>query len=175
MIKLVVAGLWLCVATLGAAFYAAQPHGGSDAAQAAPSSPLMGGLDYVKTEIISVPVVREAAIQGYLLTRLVYTVDPAELRKLSVPAEALLTDEVYTYVYGHPQFDFTREKAIDVDAFRGGVRDSVNARVGESLVHEVMIEQIDFLSKNDIRDNAIRRRSAPAGRGNKLASPNSHF
>ena len=79
---------------------------------------------------------------------------------MSVPAEALLADEVFTYVYANPLFDFSETGKVDMDGFRNGLMESVNARVGEKLIHEVLVEQVDYLSKQEIRDNAVRRRSA---------------
>ena len=66
-------------------------------------------------------------------------------------------------------------KAVDLDAFRNGIREHVNKRVGEDVLHDVLIEQIDFLSKQDIRDNAIRRKAAKpkAAAEKKAASPDS--
>ena len=161
MIKFVLAGIWLCAVTVGAVFFSFQSPAAKAVAEPEPAS--FGGLDYIKTEIISVPVVRDSAIQGYFLTRLVYTVDPAKLQKLSVPAESLIVDQVYTYLYSNPQIDFSVDDSLDLDAFRAGIRDSVNARVEDKLVHEVLIEQVDFLSKAEIRDNSLRRRAeAPA-------------
>jgi hypothetical protein len=158
MIKFIAATVWICMVTLGAVFYSFQSAGAkSDEAEAA--SPLMGGLDYVKTEVISIPVIRKSTIDGYFLTRLVYTVDPAKLAKLSVPAETLMVDQVYSYLYGNPLIDFSQHDSLDLDAFKSGIRDSINKRVGDTLVSEVMIEQIDFLSKDEIRDNALRRRT----------------
>ena len=125
-------------------------------APAAP--PLLGGLDYIKTEIVSVPVLKDARIDGYFLTRLVYTVEPEKIARLSVPAEALIVDQVYSYIFGNPQLDFVNHETLDLDAFRAGIRDSINKRVGDDLVHEVLIEQVDFLSKDEIRDNTIRRK-----------------
>ena len=71
---------------------------------------MLGGLDYVKTDIISVPLIRDSKIDGYFLTKLVYTVEPAEIKKLSIPAEALMTDQVYSYLYSNPQIDFTKKE-----------------------------------------------------------------
>ena len=178
MIKFVVAALWLCAVTVGALFYSYQSA--VTAAQASveePPSAMMGGLDYVKMEILSVPVVRRSEIQGYFLARLVYTVDPAKRAKMSVAAEALIVDQVYSYLYGNPQIDFSDEKALDLDAFRNGVRDSINARIGEAVIHDVMVEQLDFLSKDEIRDNTIRRKAgvptepAPAAAHGSGANP----
>jgi hypothetical protein len=156
MIKFIAAAIWICIATVGAVFYSFQAAGERGADE--PPKPMLGGLDYVKTDIISVPLIRNSAVEGYLLTKLVYTVEPEELKKLSIPAEALITDQVYSYLYMNPQIDFTKDSTLDVDAFRKNIRDSINARVGEELVHEVLIDQVDFLSKDEIRNNAIRRK-----------------
>ena len=156
MLKFVAAAVWICAVTLGAVFYSFQTTGSHEGD--AKAKPFLGGLDYVKTDIVSVPLVREASVQGYFLTRLVYTVEPAQMKKLSVPAGAIITDEVYSYIYSHPQIDFRKADTVDLGAFRAGIRDAVNARIGEKLVNEVLVDQIDFLTKDDIRDNARRSR-----------------
>ncbi|MBZ9848711.1 hypothetical protein LB565_12030 [Mesorhizobium sp. CA14] len=156
MIKFIAAALWICAVTLGAVFYSFQAAGQRGAAE--PPKPMLGGLDYVKTDMISVPLLRDGTIDGYFLTKLVYTVEPEQIKKLSVPAQALMTDQVYSYLYSNPQIDFTKKESIDLDAFRKSIRDTINARVGVELVHEVLIDQVNFLSKDDIRDNALRRR-----------------
>ncbi len=156
MIKFVAAAIWVCAVAIGAVFYSFQSA--SAKIDGPPPPPLLGGLDYIKTDIVSVPVMRDGRIGGYFLTRLVYTAEPKELARLSVPADALLTDQVYSYVYGNPDLDFVRHETLDLDIFRAGLRDSINKRVGEDLIKEVMIEQVDFLSKEEIRDNTIRRK-----------------
>ena len=156
MIKFIAAALWICAATLGAVFYSFQAAGERGVGE--PPKPMLGGLDYVKTDVISVPLIRDAKIDGYFLTKLVYTVEPNQIKKLSIPAPALITDQVYSYLYSNPQIDFTKKETIDLDAFRKAIRDTVNARVGVELVHDVLIDQVNFLSKDEIRDNAIRRR-----------------
>lgn len=158
MIKFIVAAVWLCAVTAGAAIYSFQSAGASPDDK---PKPLLGGLDYVNTDMISVPMVKDAVIQGYFLTKLVYTVEPAEMAKLSVPASALITDQVYSYLYSNPQTDFTDTADLDLDAFRKNIRDSINARIGADIVKDVLIDQVNFLSKDDIRDNAMRRREKP--------------
>lgn len=157
MIKFVVAALWIAAVTVGSVYFSFNMQ--REAVQE-PEPGYFGGLDYVKAEMISVPLLRDRKVHGYFLARLVYTAEPAKLKKLAIPAEALLTDQVYTYLYANPQIDFTSLATLDPDALRNGIRDSVNARVGEKLVHEVLIEQFDFLTKDDVRDNTSRRRAA---------------
>lgn len=162
MIKFIGAAAWICIVTLAAVFYAFQSSAGKSQGDDKPA--LFGGLDYVRTDVISVPIVNRATVDGYFLTRLVYTVEPDHAGKLSVPVESLLTDQVYTYLYANPEIDFSKREELDLDGFRNGIRDSINERIGDKLVHEVIIEQIDFLSRAEIRDNVVRYREAqPAG------------
>ena len=115
----------------------------------------------MKTDVLSVPVLHRGGVVGYFLTRLVYTVDPVEIKELSVPAPTLINDQVYTYLFTNPNIDFSQIDTLDLDTFRNGLRDSINKRIGKDMIHDIMIEQIDFLSKQEIRDNALRRRTAP--------------
>lgn len=156
MIKFIAAAIWICAATLGAVFYSFQAAGARGEGET--PKPMLGGLDYVKTDVISVPLIHNAKIDGYFLTKLVYTVEPAEIKKLSIPADALIVDQVYSYLYSNPQIDFTKKATIDLNAFRAAIRDTVNTRVGANLVHEVLIDQLNFLSKDEIRNNWLRRR-----------------
>ncbi|KQZ86982.1 hypothetical protein ASD64_05850 [Mesorhizobium sp. Root157] len=170
MIKFIVATLWICAVTVGAVFYSFQAAGARD--EAATAKPLFGGLDYVSTDIITVPYVRNARVDGYFLTKLVFTAEPAKLAKLSVPPTSIITDQVYSYLYSNPQIDFSDKTTIDLDAFRTSLRDSINTRVGIDLIKEVLVDQIDFLTKDDIRDNAKRRRK-PSTPANSQTEPTS--
>lgn len=163
MIKFVLVALWASIVTLGAVLYSYQYARDGSSAVAPP--PFFGGLDYVRTGVISVPVLRDGAVNGYFLARLVYTVEPDKAKRLSVPADMLLVDQVHTYLYANPQIDFSDRSAFDLDAFRADLRDSINARVGEQLVHDVIVEQVDYLSKTEIRDHARQRGAAPAQEG----------
>ncbi len=166
MIKFIIAAVWICIATAGAAIYSFQNTGkGADAAP----KPLLGGLDYLNTDMISVPMIEHATIKGYFLTKLVYTVEPAEIAKLSVPASALMTDQVYSYLYSNPQIDFTKTASLDLDAFRKNIRETINGRIGADIVKDVLIDQVSFLTQDEIRDNAINRRESP-GRAAKPAA-----
>jgi len=156
VIKFIVAALWISAVTAGAIFYSFQQSEAKVTVE--PEAPLLGGLDYIKTDIMSVPVLSNGGITGYFLARLVYTIEPAVEKKMSVPAATLINDELYSFLYSSPMIDFSKTETIDLDAFRNQIRDRVNKRVGEDVVHEVLVEQIDYLSKEEIRDNNLRRR-----------------
>ncbi|HET7411397.1 MAG TPA: hypothetical protein VFJ18_01945 [Pararhizobium sp.] len=151
MIKLVVSGIWICLLSLGSVYFSMQMP--SEKAEGNPPAPFFGGLDYIRGDLISVPVISHGAVHGYFLTRLVYTVDPKELSALSVPPKDLITDELYTFLVGNQVIDFPEMDNFNLDAFRKGIKDALNKRVGKDVFRDVLVEQIDYLSKQDIHNN----------------------
>jgi hypothetical protein len=167
MIKFIVAALWISVATTGAllfAFHSSQRDETADAAEAT----AFKGLDYVKTGIISVPVFDKGRVHGYFLSRLVFVADGKRLAQLKLPPDALLADRVYSHLYGNPEIDFTNRANFDVDAFRASVRAGVNERLGEELIREILVEQIDYLPKDEVGSSSVR---APEGAAAQAAAP----
>ncbi len=159
MIKFAFAAVWVAAVALGSVYYSFNQA--SDQTKGPNEPSLFGGLDYLRTGVVSVPLFKDGRVYGYFLGRLVFTIEPERLKALTLPAEALIVDQIYSYLYANPDIDFHDHANVDLDRIRDGVRDSVNERVGQKLVHDVIIEQIDFLSKTDIRDNTIRRRERP--------------
>ncbi len=149
MIKLVASGIWICALSLASVYFSMQMSAGHTNDKA--PQPFFGGLDYVRGDLVSIPVISGGAVQGYFLTRLLYTVDPAKLSALSVPPKDLITDELYTLLVGNRVIDFPKMDNFDLDTFRGEIKKALNKRVGADVFHDVMVDQIDFLSKADIR------------------------
>jgi hypothetical protein len=154
MIKFTLAAIWISVVTVASVMFAFQNGQEVSTEEAEPS--YFGGLDYVTTRVISVPVLQENRVYGYFLARLVYTAEATKLRSMVMPPEAIIADEVHSYLFANPEIDFSRKDEIDLDALRGGIRDSVNRRVGQKLIHDVLVEQIDFLTKAELRNSAQR-------------------
>jgi hypothetical protein len=154
MIKFILAGIWISAVTVASVFFAFQYGQEAREGEAEPS--FFGGLDYVTTDVVSVPVLNGNQIHGYFLARLVYTAEASKLHKMTLPPQAIIFDEVYSHLFGHPDIDFPNGRGLDLDAFRNGIRESINLRVGEELIHDVLVEQMDYLTKTEIRDNTIR-------------------
>ncbi|APO65544.1 hypothetical protein BFS10_15390 [Brucella suis] len=74
MIRIIVIGLWICAVALGSLFLAVNRDVSASAAvEAGPGG--FGGVDYVKTDVMSVPIISNGAVTGYVVAQLVYTVD----------------------------------------------------------------------------------------------------
>lgn len=155
MIKLMAAALWISIATTVALLVSFQFSQAPEPAEEEAVATPLKGLDYVKSGVISVPLFEKGRVYGYFLARLVFTAESKKLAQLRLPAEVLLADQVYSHLYANPDIDFSRRENLDIDAFRTGIRDGVNARLGEQLLHEVLVEQVDFLPKGEVGASSV--------------------
>ena len=159
MIKLVITGVWICGVTLASVYFALQSA--SKPAEPREQADFFGGLDYVRSDLISIPAIYEGKVRGYFITRLVYTAEPEVLNALTLPPHVLITDQLYTLLVGNRVIDFSRVEEFDLDAFRIVVRDGLNEKLGRKVFHEVLVEQMEFLTKAEVRDRERKRRLPP--------------
>jgi hypothetical protein len=152
MIKVLAIGLWVCAATLGSSFLAANWRAG-EGAEAKAKPDFFEGLDYRKTDSIAVPLIDSNAIRGYALARFVYTIDGELAASLAVPPDPVILDEAFRAVYSVSGFDFAHPERYDLAALLASVKTNVNARYGRDVVEDVMVDQFDFLPKTNLNDN----------------------
>lgn len=149
MLKLLFTGLWVCAVTLGAVYFsvkASTPPSAADEEAAAKAA-----LVLVRGESITVPVIGEGGVNGYFISRVSFRMDKEKMAKLEVPVNELMTDQMFTLLTGEKMIDLANVKSFDVDGFKTRIRDDLNGKLGEGLVSEVLLEQLDYLSKSDIR------------------------
>lgn len=151
MIKLVVLGFWVCAVTLASGFAAVswqagrfpQPEGAS----------LFGGISTVRTRLISIPIIAEGEVQGYVVTQLVFAVESSILKRLAIKPDLILVDEVIRTIYTGDGFDFRQLAKQDLPGLAKTLADNVNMRVGSKLVDEVLIQELNYVSKDQVRIN----------------------
>ena len=89
MIKLLIIGVWACVVTLGSSYVVFSMS--APEAPGSAESDFYDGLDYRSTGAITVPIIADKAVKGYILARFVYTIDGKTAAKLTVPPEPFST------------------------------------------------------------------------------------
>ncbi|EAS51676.1 conserved hypothetical protein [Aurantimonas manganoxydans SI85-9A1] len=149
MIKLLAVGLWVCAVTLGSSYVMASINS-APSEEAEPN--YFEGLDYRKTENITIPMIKDSAIRGYILARFVYTIDGKTVAQLKVPPDPFILDEAFRRLYTTDGFDFDEPTRFDLSSLTDGIRDAVNARYSEELVKEILVDQFDYIAKDDIRN-----------------------
>jgi hypothetical protein len=161
MIRLVIAGLWICLVTV-ASSYAAMTWKGSKSAEAATQAEpekFFGGLEQVKTRVLSVPVVADGAIQGYIVAQFSFVVGSKLLKQLSIKPEAVLLDEAFRTLYAGEDIDFRKLKKLDLTALSTRLTENVNKRFGAPFVQDVMIHDLNFVAKSEARGASEKDRS----------------
>lgn len=160
MVKLLLTGLWVCIVTLGAVWFsisrASVPATHADAAPKVETELLKG-------ESMSIPVIIDGAVKGYFVSRVSFIVDKVKIKDIKFPMTELMTDELFMLLVGSPMIDIAKAKNFDVAAFKGRIKADLNGRFGDEVVSDVLVEQLDYLSKDDIRANSNAQKEVRRG------------
>jgi hypothetical protein len=149
MIKLIATGVWVAIVTLGAVYGSIQLAKPEDPNAEAEKKKAVQEL--VHGEMVTLPVIKNADVAGYFLTKTSYIVDKSKMGEVTLPIPAVLTDELYTALVGDQVIRVGDNRELDVKAFRERIKTALNKRLGSEVVIDVVFEQIDYLSKEDLR------------------------
>lgn len=143
--KVFVAGLWAVIVALGATYAAAlvslPPKVEAQAEKAQ--------LQVAKTRVLNVPIIADGAVKGYIVAQFNYTTDPTKAKGLSVSPEVFLLDEAFRAIYTDDKLDFLHLAKYDVNALTAHLIAATNKRLGADIVHDILIQDFTFISKED--------------------------
>ncbi len=168
MIRTIVIGLWICAVALGSLFFAVRQNYGSSGEVKAEAGGF-GGLDYVKTDVMSVPIISNGSVAGYVVTQLVYTIDSNIRKKITVPLEYFISDEIFRKFYG--SYSDTKEvEKVKFEDVRASVITDLNARFPEPVIKDLLVEQFNYISAEEIRAMNMRGGAVSPDTAGKQAS-----
>lgn len=148
MIRIVVTGLWICVITVLSSYAAVSWMPGMSPPE---TEEYLDGLVYQKLQPLQVPIIAEGAVQGYVVATIVFTADSRTMKRLSVVPNSFVMDEAFQQIYNDKELNFRNMKKYDVTKRLDQIKRSVNKRMGSEIVKDVMIENLNFVSKSDIK------------------------
>jgi len=152
MMKLLFVGLWACAVSLGATYGVIQwklSQSGTHEAEEGPAK-----LSEVKTKAINVPIISDGAVQGYIIAQFVFTIDSKLMQEMPVKPDVYLLDEAFKTIYAGEKVNFRQMKRQDLPALAKQLGENVNKRLGATLVHDVLIDQLSYVPKEEIRGGA---------------------
>ncbi len=143
--KAFIAGLWALAVALGTSYAVAvlEMPGKPGAAAAKPA------LEMQKTRVINVPMIAGGAVRGFIVAQFAYTVDAGKAKTLPVPPDAFLLDEAFRAVYTDDKLDFLHLEKYDIGGLTKHLVAATNARLGEDVVHDVLVQDFTFISKEE--------------------------
>jgi hypothetical protein len=149
MIRLVLAGLWVCILTAGTSYAVAYWKENGSLLPA--KDEYFEGLQYQKTRTLSVPMVENGSVQGYIIARFVYTVEAKTLHLLTVPPEPFVVDEAFRKIYADERLDFRKLARYDLSILTMAVKQRVNERMQANIVQDVLIEDFNYVAREEFQ------------------------
>lgn len=152
MIKLIGTGVWICLVTMASSYAATLWQ--TQTAPEAEVDKFFGGLEAMKTSMISVPVIASGAVQGYVLAQFTFTMKANLSRRMSVKPDVFVLDAAFRAIYSGDASMLRGAKKQDLQALTTAIKSHVNERFGEAFVDDVLIEKYNFLPKDEVRNGA---------------------
>jgi hypothetical protein len=150
MLKLVLTGVWVCAVTLASVYFSVQM---ATAPAPDPDAAKKQQQEFVKGESINVPIISNDEVSGYFITKISFMMDKDKSKDLKLPLTELTTDELFTLLVGNKMIDIAHVSAFNLEAFRSDIKKNMNERLGGDFIADVLVEQLDYLSKEEIRAN----------------------
>ena len=146
MIRIIVAAICACAASLGGAFGAMKFKSKPDSHKAETVEKLETG----KTRMISVPIISQNEVHGFVVARFEYVASVGGGKSGTVPLESYVSDEAFKVIYAHVGRDYKLLQKHDVAAITAAITDGVNKKVAPDTVRHVLIDSWMFLNKKEV-------------------------
>jgi hypothetical protein len=155
VIRSLLASVWIAGLTLGSAYLGVEMQ----RRRAAPEdAPAVKATQSIALKSITVPVIANGTLQGYVLTSVVVAVTSDVLKTVPQPVEPLLIDAAFKAIYGEERMDFKHIEKQDLTTLSKKILESINTRAGTSLVTEVYFQELHYLNKVGDRPGSLFQR-----------------
>lgn len=150
MMRMILAGFWLCLVTL-ASGYGAVEYFTRQAGAGTDDANYFHGITYETTRAITVPIIADGAVDGYIVAQFVYTAQSRKLQALGVPPESFITDEAFHHIFTMEGVDFRDLRRFDTRAMLSLITQRVNTRLDAPVIREMLIEEFNFVDASQLR------------------------
>jgi hypothetical protein len=156
VIKTLLIGLWVCIVALGSSYFFVQMNNSSSAH--VPSEEEVEVVEFIKTDMVSVPVIRGGKVQGYLVAQLSFAVNKAETAKRPFEPAPYLVDVAYRALYENSIIDFSQLQPQDLTLLARKISEGANAKLGGAVVKDVLMNEINYVPRDEVRTNWVRKK-----------------
>ncbi|MCP4073341.1 MAG: hypothetical protein GY742_16625 [Hyphomicrobiales bacterium] len=155
MLKLIFVGIWSIGMMTGSAyFFSSYMHSSTSSEEIEVD---LDELTNINIDSMSIALIRNNGIIGYLMLSTVIIVDRDMSEYISIPVKYYARDVIISTVHKNENLDVYRLDKFDYTEFQNEVVTNINATIGKKMVHKMLIQNIDFITKDDVRDLQLRR------------------
>lgn len=147
MIRMIAAAAWACLVTAASAYVSAT--WGLGQADRTESHGSAAGIGRKTTPPISVPIIVNGAVEGYVTAQFIYLVDMKAAKQISIEPDAFVADEAFRILYSEP-FDFSHIEKFDLASLTKDLAVKVNRRLGDDIIKDVLVGEFNYVAKGDI-------------------------
>lgn len=148
MLRMLVIGVWTCAVTVASTYSVAywKSHRGASPSQ----EKHVEKLEVRKVKPITVPIISEGTLKGYISAEFSYVVDASLKSHGSVDPDSYFMDEAFRRIYADNSLDFRHIEKFDLNALTKELTTRINDRLGSGSLKETLVKSFAFIPKEDI-------------------------
>jgi len=150
MIRPILTGVWVCAATMGSAYVGATWQKAA-AVTERHDAHASGDLTPIRTRMISVPVVADGGVRGYVVAQFAFTASASAMKHMPIKPDLFVVDEAFQLIYSGEMIDFRQYKKQDLQALGKRIAENVNKRLGTRVVEDVLVQELNYVAKDSVR------------------------
>jgi flagellar basal body-associated protein FliL len=146
VIRMIILSIAACLSTVGGVYGAVVWKKSASESSNKPPEPK---VQLLKTHMVSVPILMDGQVLGYVVARMQFTADIEQL-KTSVQPDAFVADEAFKIIYDTTPSDIKTGRKQALKDLTSNIVSGVNKRLGRDVVKDVFIDSWTYLSKQDM-------------------------
>ena len=151
MIKTIAIGVWACLVALGSTYAAAMWSSGTKVEiPVVQGDKALTGLEYRKPAPITIPMISDGRLRGYVVAKVVFTANAADLHAFPVDPQPFVLDEAFRRIYTDGKVEFDQMSKYNLDDITSAIKKNVNARLGSDLIQDVLIDELNYVDKDSL-------------------------
>ncbi len=155
MFKILLVGIWVSGLASGSVYYFFNYTKEQSMSIAGNSDDL--NVEHVNVDNMNIPIIRNSKIVGYLVMETTLVVDSVQNSQSKIPIKYYANDVIINTVHSDQNLDIYRLEEFDLVIFQKNILANINTCIGMDIVKNVLIQGINFISKEDVRDLQLRR------------------
>ena len=106
-------------------------------------------LEVIKLEPVSVPIVRNGRVEGYIIARASVSAEDSEVKKSRPLLVVYASEAVFRAVYEDEVFDFSAPKPAQFPLLAERISKLANEKLGRAIIKQSRVESLDFVKPSE--------------------------